>query len=156
MRGSFAGAYPMNEAIRLSPYPPRSGFCAVPVLPATAYPGTAARAPDPLTTTDWSIVESWRALRSDMTCLIRVGPIFRTEAPDSSMTSRTNIGCMSVPPFATAHRAFRSCRGVTEIPCPNPLVASSTGPILDALCIMPTASPGKSMPVLSARPNART
>ena len=42
--------------------------------------------------------------------------------------------------------------GVTDTPCPNAVVASSTGPIWDSLKSIPDDSPFRSIPVLDPKP----
>lgn len=62
-------------------------------------------------------------------------------------------GLYKVPPFIAADTAVICCIGVTDTPCPNAVVASSTGPTLSKLKIMPVASPFKSTPVFLPKPN---
>lgn len=45
--------------------------------------------------------------------------------------------------------------GVTDTPCPNAVVASSTGPTLSNLNRIPDASPFKSIPVFFPNPKSR-
>ena len=74
----------------------------------------------------------------------------------SSLSSNffTIRGLIIIPSFAIAETAVINCSGVIAMPCPKDIVASSTGPTEDFLSSKELLSPGKSIPVLSAKPKA--
>ena len=99
-RGSDAGRNPTNEAMYRRTYRPSTSFRAVPVFPATWYPGICAAPPVPVSTTDASIRVSIVAVSSESTrrdC----GAGGFVEPPVGSEVPRTSRGCTHIPPFAT-------------------------------------------------------
>ena len=86
-RGASAGAKPMNQAWGGPP-----GASAVPVLPATVKPGTAAAVPVPRFTT---AIISWvtaAAVAGDTARFHSSGPMRRMTRPSASRISRTTWG----------------------------------------------------------------
>src|SRR5215213_5561847 len=81
--GSFAGAKPMNHGwlIRCSMF-----FSAVPVLPATSMPDSAAAVPEPSRTTCCIIALTFRAESADTTWLFRTPRMRRVTRPSGSTT----------------------------------------------------------------------
>ena len=62
-------------------------------------------------------------------------------------------GWYSFPPLTTADTAVTCWIGVTLIPWPKAVVASSTLPTFDRGKMIPLPSPLKSTPVLAPKPN---
>ena len=76
-----------------------------------------------------------------------------TELVSGSFKLLTIYGLYKIPPLIAADTAVTCCIGVTDTPWPNAVVASSTGPTLSKLNIIPVASPFKSTPVFLPKPN---
>lgn len=66
----------------------------------------------------------------------------------------TIYGVYKVPPLTIADTAVTCCIGVTLIPCPNAVVASSSSLTFDNLNKIPVLSPFKSIPVFSPNPKS--
>src|SRR3989344_7322861 len=90
-------------------------ICAVPVLPATLYPGICALLANPFCTTLTSIEVICEAARGVMACFW-----FRFSFPS------TTYGFGRAPLLASAEKAFATCRGVISIPWPKEAVAKFT------------------------------
>src|SRR6185295_12572976 len=125
MRGSWAGAKAMNHSWFGQPWP----TSAVPVLPATSMPSSAAAVPVPSLTT-WSIIApTLEAVSADMTCDISPGSMRRTVRPSRSTTRSAMCGFMSLPPLATAEATIAICSGVTvSLSWPMAMRPTSTAP----------------------------
>ena len=121
-RGASAGAKPMNQAWGAEDSPGLAGASAVPVLPATVWPGTAAAVPVPLRTTATIIAVTAAAVVGDTARFHSSGPMRRMTCPSSSRISRTTWGAMSTPPLAMAPATVAICRGVTAT-SPWPMAA---------------------------------
>ena len=78
---------------------------------------------------------------------------FITVLVSGSFKLLTMYGLYNMPPLIAADTAVICCIGVTDTPCPKAVVASSTGPTLSKLNIIPFASPFKSTPVFFPKPN---
>ena len=88
------------------------GIWAVPVLPATVYPGTAALVPVPSFTTCSSMVVSSESTEGEKTWWVAEGAVLVT-APDGLTVAWTSFGATYVPPLATALYASSTCRALT-------------------------------------------
>ena len=64
---------------------------------------------------------------------------FITELVSGSFKLFTIYGLYNIPPLIAAETAATCCIGVTDTPWPKAVVASSTGPTLFKLNIMPSA-----------------
>ena len=121
-------------------------MAAVPVFPATVYPGSCASWPVPSITTSSIIRSTWRATRG-----LRILRATTAGLPFVP-TRSTRCGWSQTPSLATVPYAAAICTGVIAIPCPigsvpivEPDQRSSGGTI-------PRVSPGKSIPVLRPKP----
>lgn len=130
-----------------------STFCAVPVLPATLYPGTAAALPVPSSTTPVSISSMVRAVCSEITRRTTTGSIRRTNVPSCVRRPRTTWGRIRVPPFARAAKAVANWTGVTDTSCPIDSTESERPDHPLGRRIIPGVSPGRSTPVRLPKPN---
>src|SRR6516165_5141497 len=103
-----------------SRYPPFGLiFCAVPVLPATINPGTAAPvAVPPFRTTSFSAATTFFEVASDMTRRTIWGRKAAIGRPSGSVTWEMMSGFTRLPPLATADIAVIIWMGVTAIDWP--------------------------------------
>ena len=95
-RGLCTGANAMNHAWFTAP------TSAVPVLPATSMPSSAAAVPVPSSTTLLIIWARALAVPGFITSLCSLGFSRRTTRPSLSRMSRTMCGRIRLPPFAIA------------------------------------------------------
>ena len=82
-----------------------------------------------------------------------VFPSWRT-FPSGLVTFLTIYGFTRLPPLAMAQMARSIWSGVTAIPCPMAMVATSEGTISLGLYRIPASSPGTSLPVALPKPKA--
>ena len=80
---------------------PWVGIWAVPVLPATVYPGTAALVPVPSLTTCWSMEVSSVSTEGEKTSCVGEGGVLVT-VPVGLTVAWTSLGATNTPPLATA------------------------------------------------------
>ena len=100
---------------------------AVPVLPATSIPWSAAAVPVPSRTTLVIISVSCAAVRSLMTRRSRSGSTRSATRPSGSTIDPVRVGFMSSPPLATADATIAICSGVTRsLSWPMPMRPTST------------------------------
>ncbi len=132
--------------------PPGRGICAVPVLPATRKPSIKALRPEPCTTARSSSALNRLAVSRVTGWATSSGAKVSTTSPVRAFTWLTRRGRINLPSLAIADIAATCCSAVTAGPCPKLVVASSTGP--SCLNMMPTASPGRSTPVLLPKPKS--
>src|SRR5690606_22602871 len=110
IRGSSAGANPVNHACA-APELPNS---AVPVLPATVTPGSAAAWPEPRSTTATIISESCSAVAGLTARPSTSGSVRLIGSRSWSRTVWTRKGRMISPPLAMAAEIIATCSGVTR------------------------------------------
>ena len=91
---------------------PVVGIWAVPVFPATVYPGTAALVPVPSFTTCSNMEVSSESTGGEKTWWVAEGAVFVT-TPEVLTVACTSFGATKVPPLATALYASRTCRALT-------------------------------------------
>ena len=94
---------------------PRSmSISAVPVLPASSTPSSAAAVPEPSRTTDCIIVSSLAALSADITRSASSGSGSSTVRPSGSITFSTSRGSIRTPPLPIVCATVAICSGVTS------------------------------------------
>ena len=94
--GLSAGAKAMNQGWLNCP------VSAVPVLPATSTPLSAAAVPVPSLTTFFIMSPSWPAAFGDITRDWRAGSTRSVTRPSLATTRSTRVGRISLPPLPTA------------------------------------------------------
>jgi hypothetical protein len=77
------------------------GIWAVPVLPATVYPGTEALVPVPVLTTCWSMELSSASTDGVNTSWVFDGAVC-VMVPEGLTVAWTSLGATKTPPLATA------------------------------------------------------
>ena len=87
---------------------------AVPVLPASSTPSSAAAVPEPSRTTDFIIVPTFAALSADITRSARLGSGSSTVRPSGSITFSTIRGSIRTPPLPIVCATVAICSGVTS------------------------------------------
>ena len=94
--------------------PRAMSISAVPVLPASSTPSSAAAVPEPSRTTDFIIVPTFAALSSDITRSASSGSGSSTVRPSGSITFSTSRGFMRIPPLPIVCATVAICSGVTS------------------------------------------
>ncbi len=108
----------------------------------------------PSSTTCTRVSTTWRLVSAEITCRTFCGSKLLSTTPSGLTSSRATRGRQSTPPFTAAANAVAICSGVTEISWPMATDAIERPDHRATGRSRPTASPGRSMPVLSPKPKA--
>ena len=145
-RGASSGAIPTNQAWSGCP----GTLCAVPVLPPTRTPGTAAAFEKPSSTASPISARIAPAVCADTARPSEVGSFRRSVRGPASVRARTSAtihGRGTSPSRAIVAATTATCRGDnSNSPCPNAVEASNNAgmgrvrPTLDELVSIPSAS----------------